>query len=73
MSEQESVQEPVALISFNGEYYKNPKHLMNQANTPEAQREWVGLTDEERDELWYKFEHMKLMRAVEAKLKDKNA
>ena len=47
---------------------------MNQANTPPAaQREWVGLTDEERDELWYKFEHMKLMRAVEAKLKDKNA
>lgn len=53
---------------------QEPKHLMNQANTPPAaQREWVGLTDEERDELWYKFEHMKLMRAVEAKLKDKNA
>jgi len=37
-----------------------------------AQRPWVGLTKEERDELWYRFGYMDLMIAIEAKLKEKN-
>jgi hypothetical protein len=37
-----------------------------------AQRPWFGLTDEERDALWYRFGYMELMRAIEAKLKEKN-
>ena len=39
---------------------------------PAAQRQWVGLTDEERDALWYRFGYMELMRAIEAKLREKN-
>lgn len=42
------MQEPYWLIAPNGEYYKNPKHLMNQA-TPPAQTAPVPLTDEEID------------------------
>ena len=36
-----------------------------------ADRTWVGLTDEEFGELWYRFGYMELMRAIEAKLKEK--
>ena len=37
-----------------------------------AQRTWVGLTDEEADELVQRFARYELLRAIEAKLKEKN-
>lgn len=40
--------------------------------SPPASKPWVGLTDEERGALWYRFDYMELMRAIEAKLKEKN-
>ena len=41
--------------------------------TPQPQREWVGLTDEETDHLFNMYERSSfgLVRAVEAKLKEK--
>jgi len=41
---------------------------------PQPQREWVGLTDEETDHLFNMYERSSfgLVRAVEAKLKEKN-
>jgi hypothetical protein len=38
----------------------------------DAKREWVGLTDEEMQDLWDRYAHMEMMRAIEAKLKEKN-
>ena len=38
----------------------------------QAQRTWVGLTDEEMQDLWDRYAHMEMMRAIEAKLKEKN-
>ena len=40
--------------------------------TAPPQREWVGLTDEDMDELIRKFARYELIRAIEAKLKEKN-
>lgn len=40
--------------------------------TSPPQRTWVGLTKEERDELWYRLGYMDLMIAIEDKLKEKN-
>ena len=37
-----------------------------------ADRQWVGLTNEERDELWFRLGYTDLMIAIEAKLKEKN-
>jgi hypothetical protein len=36
------------------------------------QRQWVGLSDEEMQALWDRYAHMEMMRAIEAKLKEKN-
>ena len=36
------------------------------------QRTWIGLTDEEMQTLWDRYAHMEMMRAIEAKLKEKN-
>jgi hypothetical protein len=36
------------------------------------ERQWVGLTDEEMQALWDRYAHMEMMRAIEAKLKEKN-
>ena len=36
------------------------------------QRPWVGLTDDEMQALWDRYAHMEMMRAIEAKLKEKN-
>ena len=36
------------------------------------QRTWVGLTDDEMQDLWDRYAHMEMMRAIEAKLKEKN-
>jgi hypothetical protein len=44
----------------------------NVATPPAAQRTWVGLTDEEMQALWDRYAHMEMMRAIEAKLKEKN-
>jgi hypothetical protein len=38
----------------------------------QPQRQWVGLTDEEMQALWDRYAHMEMMRAIEAKLKEKN-
>ncbi len=51
---------------------KNEALLPRQTILTMPQRTWVGLTNEERDELWYRFGYMELMRAIEAKLKEKN-
>ena len=40
--------------------------------SPPASKPWVELTDEEMQALWYRFGYMELMRAIEAKLKEKN-
>jgi hypothetical protein len=42
-------------------------------NLPPAQRQWIGLTDDEMQALWDRYAHMEMMRAIEAKLKEKNA
>jgi hypothetical protein len=36
------------------------------------QRTWVGLTDEEMQDLWDRYAHMEMMRAIEAALRSKN-
>jgi PAS domain-containing protein len=36
-------------------------------------KEWVGLTDEERKQLWDEWENGHVVEATEAKLKEKNA
>ena len=36
------------------------------------QRPWVGLTDDEMQALWDRYANMEMMRAIEAKLKEKN-
>ena len=49
------------------------KDLVKQAKSlPPPQRTWVGLTDEEMQDLWDRYAHMEMMRAIEAKLKEKN-
>jgi len=37
-----------------------------------AQRQWVGLTDAEMQAIWDRYAHMEMMRAIEAKLREKN-
>ena len=60
------------------------KHKLVEQAIPEAEiykREWVGLTDEERNKLWREVvgwgdpshDDEDLMKAIEAKLKEKNA
>jgi hypothetical protein len=44
---------------------------MLKESTP-LQRTWVSLTDEEMQALWDRYAHMEMMRAIEAKLKEKN-
>ena len=59
------------------------KHKLVEQAIPEAEiykREWVGLTDEERNNLWREVvgwgdpshDDEDLMKAIEAKLKEKN-
>ena len=40
--------------------------------TKPPQCKWVGLTDEEMQDLWDRYAHMEMMRAIETKLKEKN-
>ena len=62
-----------------GEYEQSLKlREVKVENTPK--REWVGLTDEERNQLWRdvvkwgdpSHDDVDLMKAIEAKLKEKN-
>ena len=46
--------------------------LQMALNTPAAQRQWVGLTDEEMHELVDRFARYELARAIEARLKELN-
>ena len=53
------------------------KHITNEPllHPPAAQRQWVGLTDDERVDLWKATEtdnRMVLIDSIEAKLKEKN-
>jgi hypothetical protein len=48
--------------------YLNGVHTGKQI----AKREWVGLTDDEMQSLWNMYAHMELMRAIDAKLREKN-
>jgi len=74
--------EPVAWMDRDGDIYKElPNEYWNPPHTPiYAQREWVGLTDEEAMQIWegiikYAPGEVRLKdfaRAIEAKLKEKN-
>jgi hypothetical protein len=48
--------------------------LLSEAAQALAQRTWVGLTDDEHCDIWYKesLDWMEYGKAIEAKLKDKN-
>ncbi len=69
--------EPVAVALNTGtkqgvKWLKNVEHGENLYTTPQ-QRTWVGLTDEEANELWESTDSdWELMKRVEAKLKEKN-
>ena len=47
-------------------------HELEPLYTAPPKREWVGLTDDEADELVARFARYELLRRVEAKLKEKN-
>ena len=51
-------------------YYVEAIAVLRQAL--ETEREWVGLTDEEMDELVNRFARYGLAREIESKLKEKN-
>ena len=74
-------QEPVAWMDEFGNVFPlgaqlGPKWLREPmmplyTTPPAAQRQWVGLTDEEIAKLDC-YDHLKFARAIEAKLKEKN-
>ena len=73
------VQGPVAWVdvkdTHNGPYEFHGKELLPVGKHDlytAAQRQWAGLTDEEMQALWDRYAHMEMMRAIEAKLKEKN-
>ena len=67
--------EPVAWITDGGKgdlgWRKTTEKDIPLYTAP-PKREWVGLTDEEMEDLWDRYAHMEMMRAIEAKLKEKN-
>ena len=73
-------QEPVAWISEGGDVSRSKRYMdemgfkCNPLYTAPPKREWVGLTDEEVNELVARFKRYSyvLLREVEAKLKEKN-
>ena len=76
-------QEPVAWMTFDaaGEeddiWYDNPDGKLLEGWTYKPlytalPRQWQGLTEEETDELVRRFARYELLRAIEAKLKEKN-
>jgi hypothetical protein len=59
----------------NTDQPKSVRPLVYGDTTPPEQRQWVGLTDEEREQHrddWRSNIHDKEFRAIEAKLKEKN-
>jgi hypothetical protein len=48
--------------------------IVNNALAEPSQRTWVGLTDDEHCDIWYKesLDWMEYGKAIEAKLKEKN-
>jgi len=62
----------------NCEHHKKRAQLWRdeaykQAGHPLPEREWVGLTDEEMDEIWdNRGWYVPMFKAIEAKLKEKN-
>jgi hypothetical protein len=46
--------------------------ILRSVTPPAAQRQWTGLTDEEVSQLIGGMPHGKMVRAIEAKLKEKN-
>ena len=61
----------------NCEYHKDRAarwraEAYKQAGHDIIELPWVGLTDEEMQALWDRYAHMEMMRAIEAKLKEKN-
>ena len=83
----ETEQEPVAWISEGGDVSRSKRYMdemgfkCNPLYTAPPKREWVGLTDEEIHEVvskkWWDWEDAfdieGFSRAIEAKLKEKNA
>ena len=67
-------QEPVAWWNDTGTHIDlNVSGRGNPLYTRPPQREWVGLTDEQIDEIWRTHLHRdSRVRAIEAKLKEKN-
>jgi hypothetical protein len=78
------VQEPVACNTGVPPLYPEMKDgetiSVEYTAPPAAQRQWVGLTDEERQDLWRdvvkwgdpSHDDVDLMKAIEAKLKERN-
>jgi hypothetical protein len=85
------VQEPVAWIADTKRGYNTvgyeckkvnalPHGTMLYTTPPAARRQWVGLTDEERNKLWRdvvkwgdpSHDDVDLIKAIEAKLKERN-
>jgi hypothetical protein len=56
------------------------KHITNEPQLHNPQRQWVGLTDKERNQLWRdvvkwgdpSHDDVDLMKAIEDKLKERN-
>ena len=73
-------QEPVAWLSEGGDVSRSKRYMdemgfkCNPLYTAPPKREWVGLTDDEVNELVSRFKRYSyvLLREVEAKLKEKN-
>ena len=56
-----------------GPFFVSKEHPTSFGLAKEAQRTWVGLTDEEANELWESTDSdWELMKRTEAKLKQKN-
>ena len=82
----ETEQEPVAWISEGGDVSRSKRYMdemgfkCNPLYTAPP-KQWVGLTDEERNNLWRNIigwgdpshDDEDLMKAIEAKLQEKNA
>ena len=80
LAEQPAQQEPVAWMTKTGSVWKTKADETDEPlyTHPPAQRTWVGLSDEEIENLWHEFHDRefgwarRFTRAIEAKLKEKN-
>ena len=67
----EPKQEPVACVEYIPCCTDQTCSKCKAATPPH--RTWIGLTDEERNDLWWTTDIIKLTQAIEAKLKEKNS